>query len=69
LPAVPPVSADPAVPSMMVAHDSSKAIPGARPSARLGRAAHLLPLWELLPLLSQLAVLPERHCFVVLISN
>jgi hypothetical protein len=29
LPAVPPVSADPAMPSMMVAHDSSKAIPWA----------------------------------------
>jgi DNA-binding CsgD family transcriptional regulator len=37
-PAVTPVSADPATPSMMDAHDSSKAIPLAAAAARLGAA-------------------------------
>jgi len=68
-PAVTPVSADPPVPSMMDAHDSSKAIPGRGRPRAWARAAHLLPLWELLPSLRQLAVLPERHCFVVLLSH
>lgn len=35
-PAVTPVSANPVMPSTMDAHDSSKEIPWARPSARLG---------------------------------
>ena len=42
-PAVTPVSANPATPSMMDAHDSSKAIPWGAAVRALGPAAHLLP--------------------------